>query len=113
MKPFEVEILVAQVGSGDAPNEMFHILYDGTVMDEQRFTVLGGQAEQIGEALESRYEAGLSLGAATQIGAAVLAPADGDPLMSDQLEVGVLERSRPRRAFRRIRGDELSALLGS
>ena len=113
MKPFEVEILVAQVGSGDTPNEMFHILYDGTVMDEHRYTVLGGQAEQIGETLESRYEDGMSLAAATQLGASVLAPADGDPLGADQLEVGVLERSRPRRAFRRVKGDELAALLGS
>ncbi|MGZ4691724.1 MAG: proteasome subunit alpha, partial [Acidimicrobiia bacterium] len=38
MKPYEVEILVAQVGSEpDEPNELFHILYDGTVMDEEGF----------------------------------------------------------------------------
>ena len=61
MKPYEVEILVAQVGSepGDR-NELFHILYDGTVMDEEGFTVLGGQAETINEVLKQSYEADLS-----------------------------------------------------
>ena len=34
-----------------ASDELYHILYDGTVMDETGCTVLGGQAEQITEAL--------------------------------------------------------------
>src|SRR5680860_1489957 len=39
MKPYEVEILVAQVGGqGADDDELFHILYDGTVMDEDNFT---------------------------------------------------------------------------
>src|SRR5215218_9780508 len=47
MKPYEVEILVAEVGrSGDDHAEMYHLFYDGVVMDEQRYAVLGGQAEQ-------------------------------------------------------------------
>ena len=42
MKPMEVEILVAEVGYGADDYQLFHILYDGTVMDERRFSVLGG-----------------------------------------------------------------------
>ena len=59
MKPYEVEILVAQVGEDEAHDEMFHILYDGTVMDEEGFTVLGGQADTIAEVLKTRFETGL------------------------------------------------------
>ena len=63
MKPYEVEILVAQVGATpEDPNELFHILYDGTLMDESGYTVLGGDAERIGEALETRYSTDLDLG---------------------------------------------------
>ena len=51
MKPYEVEILVAQVGDTSEGDELFHILYDGTVMDEEGHTVLGGQAEAIDETL--------------------------------------------------------------
>jgi proteasome alpha subunit len=110
MKPYEVEILVAQVGTGDEPNELFHILYDGTLMDEEGFTVLGGQADQITEALRNEYQPNCDLGAAVRLGAKVLASGD-EVLPEDQLEVAMLDRTRPRRAFRRIRGEELKALL--
>ena len=111
MKPYEVEILVAAVGYAPGePNELFHILYDGTVMDEDRFTVLGGSAETIAAALTEQYTENLPLVAAVQLGAKVLAGAEA-PLGPDQLEVAVLDRNRPRRAFQRIPRDELGALL--
>src|SRR6266699_230386 len=34
MKPYEVEILVAELGVDGHPDQLFHILYDGTVVDE-------------------------------------------------------------------------------
>lgn len=111
MKPYEVEILVAQVGSTPAePNELFHVLYDGTLMDESDYTVLGGDAERISDFLENAFKPGLSLGEAIQIGAKSLAE-EGVTLGADQLEVAALERGRARRAFRRITGDELLGLL--
>ena len=112
MKPYEVEILVAQVGATpEDPNELFHILYDGTLMDESDFTVLGGDAERISEALDAAYSSGLDLAGAVRLGAQVLAE-EGATLSAGSLEVAVLERGRPRRAFRRIRGTELDDLLG-
>ena len=111
MKPYEVEILVASVGAtDDEPNQLFHILYDGTVMDEQRYTVLGGEAERIADALAADYADGLELSAAVKLGAGALA-GDGEALTAGQLEVALLDRARPGRAFRRIRGEELEALL--
>jgi proteasome alpha subunit len=112
MKPYEVELLVAQVGYADDEDaQLYHILYDGVVMDEQNYSVLGGSAEQISEALKERYEPRLALADAVRLGAGVLATGT-DPLGSDQLEVALLDRSRPRRAFRRIKDAELSELLG-
>lgn len=110
MKPYEVEILVAQVGEDQDRDEMFHILYDGTVMDEQGFTVLGGQAESIAEVARAEYRPDLDTGAAVRLGAKVLAP-EGETLPADQLEVALLDRSRTRRAFGRIRGARLESLL--
>jgi proteasome alpha subunit len=112
MKPYEVEILVAQVGATPDDDELFHILYDGTVMDEEGCTVLGGQAETIAEALQSRFEAGLDSGAAIRIGASVLAATDG-ALTAQQLEVAMLDRSRPKRAFRRVKAQELETILAA
>jgi proteasome alpha subunit len=113
MKPYEVEILVAQVGDSPATDELFHLLYDGTVMDEEGFTVLGGQAETIAEALKTDYQESLDVGGAARLGARVLAGADEQPLGADQLEVALLDRSRLRRAFHRVKGAELETLLAA
>jgi proteasome alpha subunit len=110
MKPYEVEILVAQVGEDPDRDELFHILYDGTVMDEQGFSVLGGQAESVAESTRAAYREDLDRAGAVQLGAKVLA-ANGENLSAAQLEVAFLSRGRTRRAFQRIRGDELVALL--
>jgi proteasome alpha subunit len=110
MKPYEVEILLAQVGESAEDDELYHILYDGTVMDEEGCAVLGGQAETIATALESRYAVDIDAAAAIRLGAAVLAGPD-TVLTADQLEVALLDRTKTRRAFRRIKGGELIAIL--
>jgi proteasome alpha subunit len=112
MKPYEVEILVAAVGrDDDDANEMYHILYDGTVMDEHGFAVLGGEAESVGEALTAAFEDGLGADEAVRRGVKALEAPDGEHLGADELEVAVLERGNGRRAFRRIRGADLSGIL--
>ncbi len=113
MKPYEIEILVAQVGESPATDELFHILYDGTVMDEEGSTVLGGQADTIAQVLADRYSETVTRDDAVRLGAEVLAGADGTALTGDQLEVAFLDRTTERRAFVRLRGPELDAVLGS
>ena len=110
MKPYEVELLVAQVGSDPDADQLFHILYDGVVMDEDDFSVLGGQAETISEAVRTEFQPGMDLGSALRLGAKVLG-AEGEPLGADRLEVALLDRTSKRRAFRRIKNAELDALL--
>jgi proteasome alpha subunit len=110
MKPMEVEILVAEVGAEPGHDQLFHILYDGTVMDESQFTVLGGEAEVIAGRLAEEWTTETDLAGA--LAAAVGALAGPDRVLApDELEVAVLERTDRRRAFRRIEGDELAALL--
>jgi len=111
MKPYEVEILVAQVGALPADDELFHILYDGTVMDEDNFTVLGGQAEAVDAVLAERYEPGMVFDAAIRLGADVLSGPDESALPVEQLEIAFLDRQASRRTFRRITGDERVGIL--
>ena len=111
MKPLEVEIVVAEVGLEPGDDRRFHLLYDGTVMDEEGFTVLGGEAEALAERMKAGYSQGLALGAAVQVAVAALAGPDRK-LSEGELEVAVLERGTQRRTFRRIDGDALTALLG-
>jgi proteasome alpha subunit len=110
MKPMEVEILVAEVTADESTDQLFHILYDGTVMDENRFSVLGGEADAISARLETTYSAGLALPDAIRIAVDSLAGADRKIDPSD-LEVAVLDRTAQRRAFRRIEREDLPALL--
>jgi proteasome alpha subunit len=110
MKPLEVEILVAELGHDDHPDQLYHIAYEGTITDEDRFAVLGGDAETIAERVGEAFTEGWDL--ASALGAAVAALAGPDrQLGAGDLEVAVLSRSNGRRTFRRIGDDELSALL--
>ena len=113
MKPMEVEILVAEVTPKAEDDQLFHILYDGTVFDEDRFTVLGGEADAITQRMESAFQAGWDLGAAVQGAVKALAGPERT-LEPKDLEVAVLERSTrdARRAFRRVEDEELAGLLG-
>jgi proteasome alpha subunit len=110
MKPMEVEILVAEVGQSPTHDQLFHILYDGTVMDEEKFTVLGGEAETIASRLEELWSEGLDLRGALAAAVGALAGPDR-ALAATDLEVAVLERTAERRAFRRIERDILPDLL--
>jgi proteasome alpha subunit len=110
MKPLEVEILVAEVGADGGRDQMFHILYDGTVVDQERFAVLGGEAESIAGRLSSALSDGMDLQGALRAAVQALA-GDDRQLTAGDLEVAVLAPSNGRRAFRRIGQEELATLL--
>jgi proteasome alpha subunit len=110
MKPLEVEVLVAELGADGSRDQLYHILYEGTVVDEDRYTVLGGEAEVIAERMTEAWSEAWS--ATTALGAAVAALAGPDrTLTPDDIELAVLERGESRRAFRRIEDDELRSML--
>jgi proteasome alpha subunit len=115
-KPYEVEIVVAEVGETSEGDQIYRLTYDGSVADEHGFVAMGGQAEQITTGLEQRWRAGLSLAEALALAVELLGrdPVSGDQrtLTSSHLEVAVLERTRPRRKFRRFSGSAMTQLLG-
>ncbi|HEX4867602.1 MAG TPA: proteasome subunit alpha [Acidimicrobiales bacterium] len=110
MKPMEVEILVAEVGATPGDDQIFHILYDGSVVDEDRYSVIGGDPEAIGARLEEAFQPGLDIGGALRAAVSALSGPDRTLAPAD-LEVAVLARGNGRRAFRRIDDDELAVLL--
>jgi proteasome alpha subunit len=110
IKPMEVEILVAEVGTVPGGDRLFHILYDGTAFDENTFTVLGGEADAIAERLEQTYQEGLPLEEALRMAVSALA-GDSRQLSAADLEVAVLSRGNGRRAFRRLSEPDVAAIL--
>jgi proteasome alpha subunit len=112
MKPMEVEILVAEVGGEPSDDQMFHILYDGTVFDHRDYTVLGGDADAITARVVEGFADGFSLADAVRLGAHALSGPDRT-LTADDLEVAVLARGNGRRCFRRLPDHDVVGLLNS
>ena len=115
-KPYEVEICVAEVAESSEDDQLYRISYDGTIVDEPEFMVMGGQTDALATALRKDYTAGQSLADALGVAVNVLASVggpDGKPreLPATQLEVAVLDRTRGARKFRRITGAALTPLL--
>lgn len=112
MKPMEVEILIAEVGSTSGQDRLFHVLYDGTVIDEQRFCVLGGEVERITGSMAATVGDSADLGSSVRTAVAALAGPERR-IPHTELEVAVLSRTNGRRCFRRLSDDEVASLLGS
>jgi proteasome alpha subunit len=115
-KPYEVELCVAEVGATAADDQLYRLSYDGTIVDEPEFLVMGGQADTVAASLKESYRPNLPLGEAVTIAVKALASVGSDngaprSLVADSLEVAVLDRNRGNRKFRRIAGAALASLL--
>ncbi len=112
-KPFEVEIVVAEVGQQPGDDQIYRITFDGSVTDEPGFVAFGGQADQVSAALKEHYSEGMSLTEAFSAALdALAAPGNGERNeTAASLEVAILDRAREHRTFRRIRGARLEELI--
>jgi proteasome alpha subunit len=124
-KPYEVEIVVAEVGAKPDSDQIYRISWDGSVSDEPGYVAFGGQADTVAAALKERFADGLSLteALAAALGA-LTAPAPATPnsaaappngaqpeLTAANLEVAILDRARAHRTFRRLQGPRLEELI--
>jgi proteasome alpha subunit len=112
IKPFEVEVLVVEVGDNNGTkNEIYHILYDGTIEDEKNYAAMGGQSEEIRRYLKDNFQESLDLAQALRLGVRALMVTQSKTLTERDLEVAVLDRTKERRKFRRIPAEVLHQLL--
>ncbi|HET7235570.1 MAG TPA: proteasome subunit alpha [Actinomycetota bacterium] len=112
MKPYEVEVLVAEVAEDGGRDEIYHVLFDGTVTDEHDHVAIGGHAEELTEAVKAAYRPGWDLSTAVREAAKALSTAEGREIDAEALEAGVLDRTRTaRRKFRRLPEDEVAGML--
>ena len=109
-KPMEVELLVAEIGSDASSDRLFHVLYDGTGLDEHDYSVLGGDSEAVLTRLKAGYKSQMSIQEAIAIAISALSGAERK-LSHDELEVALLERNGRRRCFRRVEDAEIKDLL--
>jgi proteasome alpha subunit len=130
-KPWEVELVVAEVGQDVADDQIYRITFDGSVTDESGYVAFGGDVGKVSAVLKERYSEGMTLAEAFSAAIAALsalaAPGsssssgnsgqgtagngDRPELTASQLEVAILDRSREHRRFRRVRAARLEELL--
>ena len=114
MKPLEVEILVVQVGVNGHPNEMYRISFDGSIIDEKNFAVIGGKSEAVQTVLKEKSpNRSPSLGIALTLCVSALEQTANQKLPAEGLEVAVLDRTRSGRKFRRLSVGDIRQLLSA
>jgi proteasome alpha subunit len=110
---------LAAVGDDSESDQLYRVTYDGSITDEPQFVVMGGTTDPISAKLKETYRAGLDLPESIAIAVEGLQSGIGNGAQTaaervlgvSALEVAVLDRSRPRRTFRRIEGPALRDLL--
>ena len=114
MKPYEIEIVVGEVGDVAERNAIYHILFDGSVNDQDHFVAMGGKAEELTDALKSAFREGWDLGTAVRSSVKALSGVESREIEAAQIEAGVLDRTRKgRRKFRRLPADEVVSILSA
>ena len=113
MKPYEIELLVGEVDGETDGTSIYHILFDGSISDEQGYVAMGGHAEELGDALRDRYQPGWDLATAVRTAVQALATTpETREVPAEQIEAGVLDRTRTqRRKFRRLTKEQVSGIL--
>ncbi len=112
MKPYEVELLLAQVGETPEGNELYRITFDGSIIDERNFTAIGGRSEAILTFLRKETsETSPSLNTALQLCQQAFEKGTDPKSSLEGLEVALLDRTRSGRKFRRVETSEASTLL--
>ncbi|MBW8797721.1 MAG: proteasome subunit alpha [Streptomyces sp.] len=116
-KPYEVELVVAEVGETPEGDQIYRLPHDGSIVDEHGSVAVGGSAEQISTYLDREHREGMTLAEALKLAVTALSREPNGTqreIPAERLEVAVLDRTRPQqRKFKRIVGPQLSRLLES
>ncbi len=109
VKPYEVEVMVVEVGDEADDNHIFKVTYDGTLYAERRFCAIGGQEEALTEHLEEAYGEGAPLNAVLGWAKAACTSVTDGTLGSGDWEAAVVDLTNGRRAFRRLGAAEIDS----
>ena len=114
-KPYEVELIVAEVGAESAEDQIYRLPHDGSIVDEHGSVAVGGNSDQIGSHLDQNYREGMSLAEALKLAVAGLARDNNGgerELTAEKLEVALLDRTRSQqRKFKRMSAGQVASLL--
>jgi proteasome alpha subunit len=102
VKPYEVEVMVAEIGDDPVDSQLFKVTYDGTLSAVRGFAAIGGQEDVLAAHLEANYEPGASLEQAVRWAKDACASTADGAVAPGEWEGAILDRANGRRAFRRL-----------
>jgi len=108
-KPYEVEVLVAEIGEEPANDHLFRVQFDGTMRHEPDFAALGGKDEELQQRIAASWTEGLDLPAAIRLVADAIEAVEESPTDDTGWEGAVLDRTLGRRKFRWLTAEEIAA----
>ena len=108
VKPYEVEVMVAEVGHEDTDNRIFRVTYDGTLYDDRNVSAIGGRDDELRALLETRFEPGASLPIALSWAREAFEEDRDEPIPPEGWEAAVIDRTLGRRTFRRLSVEEIT-----
>ncbi|MEN8238273.1 MAG: proteasome subunit alpha [Actinomycetota bacterium] len=111
VKPYEIDILVAELGRTVDADNLFRVRFDGTLQDAGPIAVLGAGEETIADGIASDYRSDLSLGEALTLASGVISATMEREIAPDAWEAGLLDRSADRRTFVRFTPEDVAAAL--
>lgn len=110
VKPYEIEVMIAEVGDTPADTKMFRINFDGHLSSFTAWGAMGGGEEALREKLEENYQDGADLAESLRIAATAIEEVAESEIAPGDWEAAVLDRDRSRRKFHRITADEIAAM---
>lgn len=110
IKPYEVDIIVAELGVDLASDKLFRVQFDGTLRDAAGVAVLGASEDEIAASLTASVSPDMELPDALRLATDAIVAAEEREITPGSWETGYLDRSVERRAFRRLTPDELDIL---
>ncbi len=113
LKPLEVELLVAEIGSTMESDEIYRLTFDGSVVDEQNFIAIGGDSEKINDLLKASWNKNIESKEAIKLSLKILneASASDKKITNESIEVAVLDRMKQGRKFVRLSQSDLSQII--
>ncbi len=112
VKPYEVDIVVAELGAEMATDKIFRVQFDGTLRDTDGVAVLGAHEDAIEEKVAESMHDDITLSEAINIACDSIEHAQGREVPVSGWETGFLDRSEERRVFRRLESTVIAAARG-
>lgn len=110
MKPYEIEIMIAEIGDDPSDTGMYRIQFDGTLRDVRGSGAMGAMEADLNERLAEGIDELPDLGGAIRLAADTIESVLETTITDEDWEAAVLDRNLGRRKFRRLEGSEIAEI---